>query len=254
MEIRFLGVGEACDGNQSNTSILLKTDSMEACGRILLDCGFNVPHHYFSLNPPPDELDVLWISHFHGDHFFGVPQLLLWFWEMDRMKPLTIMGPPGVKNTIEATLKLAYPNLLARLAYSLKYKEISPGEELQVSDCTWQAASNEHSQQCFSVRLDIKDRSIFYSGDGRPTPLTQSLAKGCDIIIHEAYGIEDSVPGHGSIMNSLEFARRAGAKILALVHIQRDIRLQFLDEVSRFQQDYSDFQVIVPESGSTITI
>ena len=73
MEIHFLGVGEACDGNQPNTSILLKTDSRETAGPILLDCGFSVPHQYLSFNPPAEELETVWISHFHGDHFLGTP-------------------------------------------------------------------------------------------------------------------------------------------------------------------------------------
>ena len=100
MEIHFLGVGEACDGRQPNTSILLKTDTEESRGNILLDCGFSTPHRYFSLNPPAEELQVLWISHFHGDHFLGTPLLLLWFWEMKRESPLHIVGPPGIEEAI----------------------------------------------------------------------------------------------------------------------------------------------------------
>jgi ribonuclease BN (tRNA processing enzyme) len=96
MQIHFLGVGEACDGNQPNTSILLKPDIEDTAGRILLDCGFSVPHQYFSLDPSPEELEILWISHFHGDHFLGTPLLLLWFWEMGRQKSLHILGPPEI--------------------------------------------------------------------------------------------------------------------------------------------------------------
>ncbi len=254
MEIHFLGVGEACDGNQPNTSILLKIDPEEVAGRFLLDCGFSVPHCYFSLHPPPDELEILWISHFHGDHFLGTPLLLLWFWEMNRMKPLTIMGPPGIKNSIETSFKLAYPNLLPRLGYSLGFVELAPGEQLQLSGGKWQAEYNEHSQQCLSLRVDMDKKSIFYSGDGRPTSLTRALAGGCDIIIHEAYGIEDSVPGHGSISASLQFACDAGVKRLALVHIQRDIRPQCIDKIIDFQQEFSDIELIIPEQGDTISL
>ena len=51
MEIHFLGVGEACDGSQPNTAILLRTDAEQRAGRILLDCGFSVPHRFFALEP-----------------------------------------------------------------------------------------------------------------------------------------------------------------------------------------------------------
>jgi len=254
MEIHFLGVGEACDGNQPNTSILLKTGAVETAGRILLDCGFSVPHRYLSLHPSAEELEILWISHFHGDHFLGIPLLLLWFWEMNRAKPLTIIGPPGVEAKVKQAMELAYPNFISRFGYSLVFHEITPEEQLHVSDSTFKAAYNEHSQPSLSLRLELHGKSIFYSGDGRPTPMTRSLAHGCDIIIHEAYGFEDSVPGHGSIRACLDFAREAGTKRLALVHMQRDVRLQLVDEITEFQEKYTDLEIMLPEKGSTIAL
>ena len=254
MKIHFLGVGEACDGNQPNTSILLKTDIRETAGHILLDCGFSVPHQYLSLNPLAEELETLWISHFHGDHFLGTPLLLLWFWEMNRIKPLNIIGPPGVKTKIEQAIELAYQNLLSRLGYTLNFHEILPEEELQLSESTWKSAYNEHSQPCLSLRLELHGKSIFYSGDGRPTPMTQSLAKGCNIIIHEAYGFEDSTPGHGSISTCLDFARNSGVKRLALVHMQRDTRIQCKDAIANLQGKSKDVEIMLPERGSTIIL
>jgi ribonuclease BN (tRNA processing enzyme) len=254
MEIHFLGVGEACDGNQPNTSILLKTDANETAGRILLDCGFSTPHQYLSLNPSVEELEILWISHFHGDHFLGAPLLLLWFWEKNRAKPFNIIGPPGVKIKIEQALNLAYPNLLSRLGYSLLFHEAIPEEQLHISDSTWKGAYNEHSQPCLSLRLELQGKSIFYSGDGRPTTMTQAMAAGCDIIIHEAYGFEDTVPGHGSITTCLDFARNSSSKRLALVHLQRDIRKQSLEALKEYQKEYSDIEIILPEKGSKISL
>jgi len=254
MEIHFLGVGEACDPNQPNTSILLKTNSREKDGRILLDCGFSVPHQYISLEPTPEELEILWISHFHGDHFLGAPLLLLWFWEMGRQKPLHISGPPGIETKIEQAMELAYPNLLSRLGFSLIFHAIEPGEQNKISDTVWQAAYNDHSQPCLSLRLALHGKSIFYSGDGRPTPLTQSLAEGCDIIIHEAYALEDTTPGHGSISSCLDFARKAGTKRLALVHMQRNVRPLVLAAVIKEQEKEPGMDILLPEKGSTISL
>ena len=254
MEIRFLGVGEACDGNQPNTSILLKTDAHETAGLILLDCGFSAPHQYLSLNPSAEELETLWISHFHGDHFLGSPLLLLWFWEMNRTKPLNIIGPPGIKVKIEQAMELAYPNFMSRLGYSLLFQELTPEKNLRISDSIWKTAYSEHSQPCLSLRLELNGKSIFYSGDGRPTPMTRSLAAGCDIIIHEAYDFEDSGSGHGSISTCLDFARNCGAKRLALVHMQRNVRIQCADVIANFQRELADIEIMIPEKGSTISV
>jgi len=254
MEIHFLGVGEACDANQPNTSILLKTGTEEAAGRILLDCGFTVPHQYFSLQPDPEELEILWISHFHGDHFFGTPLLLLWLWEMGRQRPLHIVGPTGVAAIIKQAMNLAYPNLWPRLGYSLSFLEMEPGVQKKISDTFWQAAYNEHSQPCLSLRLELHDKAIFYSGDGRPTPMTRSLAGGCDIIIHEAYGFSDTTPGHGSIASSLDFARNAGVKQIALVHMHRIIRPQCQTTIASLEKEYAGIKILLPEKGCRISL
>jgi len=254
MEIYFLGVGEACDGLQPNTSILLKTDPGKSTGRILLDCGFTVPHQYFSLQPDPEELEILWISHYHGDHFLGTPLLLLWFCESGRRKPLQILGPPGLEMKIIKALELAYPNLLPRLEFSLSFLEIEPGKPQKISDTVWQAAYNEHPQPCLSVKIETHGRAVFYSGDGRPTPMTLTLAEGCHIIIHEAYGIEDTTPGHGSISACLDFARNAGVAQIALVHMQRTIRYQCKPAIALLEKKYSQIKIILPEQGSRILL
>jgi len=254
MEIHFLGVGEACDANQPNTSILLKTEIKETAGRILLDCGFSVPHQYFSLDPDPEELEILWISHFHGDHFLGTPLLLLWFWEMGRQKPLHILGPPGLKTKIKQALALGYPNLLSRIGFSLLFLEIEPGGHEELSGTVWQAAYNDHSEPCLSLKLALPGKTIFYSGDGRPTPRTQSLAKGSDIIIHEAYGLLDTTPGHGSIGTCLDFAHNAGVEQIVLVHLQRKIRPHSQTSIENLKKKYPGIEILLPETGSRISI
>jgi ribonuclease BN (tRNA processing enzyme) len=254
MDLYFLGVGEACDFRQPNTSILLKPDKYGRSGRILLDCGFTVPHLYFSLHPDPDGLESLWISHFHGDHFFGTPLLLLWFWEMERQKPFRIVGPPGIENKIRQLMELAYPNLLSRLDFSLIFNELTENKPLEIADTLWQAAYDEHSQPCLSLRLELQNKAIFYSGDGRPTPATQILAQGCDIIIHEAYGFKDTTPGHGSISTCLDFSRRAGVKQLALLHLQRDLRLKVETSIKELMHKYPDLNILLPEKGTTLTL
>ena len=81
VEVTFLGVGEAFDEKLTNTSVLVKVE--EGCSnvRLLMDCGFTVPSQFWREGLHVDALDAVWISHFHGDHFFGVPALLVRFLE-----------------------------------------------------------------------------------------------------------------------------------------------------------------------------
>ncbi|MBE9520230.1 MAG: MBL fold metallo-hydrolase [Proteobacteria bacterium] len=254
MQIIFLGVGEALDAKQPNTSILVLPDNQQQNGQILLDCGFTTPHQYFKLHSSPEELDLVWISHFHGDHFLGVPLLILRFWEMNRQNPLTIVGQNGIADKISQALELAYPGLQNRLGFPLVFKEISPEAPLQINTIEWQTAFNEHSQPCLSLRLNQDDRSLFYSGDGRPTPATLLLAAGCDIIIHEAYRFQEDTPGHGSIAGCIDFAKKAGVKRLALLHIQHADRLQFMPEIHKMVNQLDTIEILLPESGDILEI
>ncbi len=254
MKITFLGVGEACDPVYPNTSLLVETDTAGQERQVLLDCGFTTPHIYFGARGEADRLDALWISHFHGDHFFGVPLLLLRFWEEDRRKPLFIIGPAGVKAKVRQALDLAYPNFGAKMHYPLLFREAEPGTVLEVAGFQWHTAAGLHSQRALALRLEDGGRSLFYSGDGRPTPATEQLARGCDLVVHESFRLTDTVIGHGSVAGCLDFAVRAGVSALALIHIQRQERQERRFEIDAALRRAAPLQVWLPEPGDSVQL
>lgn len=255
MKITFLDVGEACDPQYPNTSILLQTDNRSTAQYTLIDCGFTTPHSYFKLCSDSEQLDALWISHFHGDHFFGVPLLLLRFWEMGRVKPLLILGQQGIEEKICQALELAYPGFKVKLNYPIEFRVVEPGHDVEALDFIWKTAESEHSQKCLALRLDATNgKSIFYSGDGRPTQATLALAHGCNLAIHEAFGMENKIPGHGSIRGCLDFARNAEIENLALVHLQRDVRQKQQNEIQQIIGGINGFNVFLPEAGDVFMV
>lgn len=256
MRVVFLGVGEACDERLPNTSILLQANGKDGNQKsILLDCGPIVTPIYFEQTSDPDKLDAVWISHFHGDHFFGIPTLLLRFWEMKRQKTLTIIGQTGIKQLIQSAMDLAYPGFTKKLTYPLMFEEIEPEcGEVTLLELSWQVAQNGHGQRDLAVRIDDGEKSLFYSGDGAPTPETLVLARSCDLIVHEAFDLDDNTPGHGTVEKCIEFAREAGSRSLALVHMQRDVRKNRYPEISRIAQEVSDFRVMIPKPGEATNL
>ena len=251
MEISFLGVGEACDCRYPNTSILLKSDVGRA---FLLDCGFTVPHEYFRVCVDPDALDVLWISHFHGDHFFGVPLLLLRFWEMGRIRPLRIVGQFSIEKKILTAMELAYPDFVKKLKYDLEFINMRAGESSDVAGLELRTAQTSHSQPCLALMLDGGGKSVFYSGDGRPTTATLELAYGCDFVIHEAFMLSGEVPGHGSVRGSIDFCRKANVRRLALVHLNRQVRQKEENQIRAMINTVSDLDVFLPEPGDVVRL
>jgi ribonuclease Z len=250
----FMGVGESCDERLPNTSILVEEDSEGRNRSVLLDCGFTVPWQYWRHRSDPEALDGLWISHFHGDHFFGVPALLLRFWEMKRRKPLLILGQNGIQQLVEETMDLAYPSFRKKLTYALDFMEMEPGKPVPVLGWTWQVAENEHGQRSFAVRIDGREKSLLYSGDGRPTEATLALARHCDLLIHEAYQINHATFGHGTIEGCIALARSARAPVLALVHLQRDLRRDRFQEVLALLKEVQDFRACLPEPGDVLEL
>ena len=253
MRITFLGVGESCDPLNPNTSILLECSKGNPC-QVMLDCGFTTPHLYFKDNHNPDTLDALWISHFHGDHFFGVPLLFLRFWEMGREQPLIIAGQKGIQKKISQVMELAYPGFMRKMQYGIEFVEVEPGVKIDVVGLEWQTAVNEHSQRSLSVRIDKEGKSIFYSGDGRPTHDTEKLAKGCNLIIHESFWVEGKTYGHSSIQTTIEFAKKTGVDQLALVHLSHIVRKNKVNEIKKIIDRAEGINVLLPESGSLLSL
>lgn len=252
MRVVFLGVGEACDEAYPNTSIWLQCTVAGRNCSVLLDCGFTVPPLFWRSCPDHEDLDALWISHCHGDHYFGVPALILRFWEKKRQKSLMILGPPGIGPSVQEIMRLAYPGFLEKLTFPLLFHEADPGCDWEFAGLRWRFARNGHGQPDFAVRLDGASQSVFYSGDGSYTAETLELARRCDLVIHEAFRLEGATSGHGTVHQCVEFARAASAKSLALVHVQRDERRERLGEILECIREIVDMHVILPEPGDVL--
>lgn len=254
MRIKFIGVGEAFDEDLSNTSIWVRGGGDAGRSSILLDCGFTAPPSFWKSCPDPDDLDAIWISHFHGDHFFGLPALLTRFQEMGRTKPLLIVGQQSVEMVVRQAVELAYPSILNKFTYDVRFLEVEPGKMGEAAGAAWQSAVNGHGQRCLAVRIESGGKSVFYSGDGQATDESFKIAKGADLVIHEAFRLDTDMAGHGAAKNCIDFARGAEARSLALVHIDRNERRTRRDDFLRLIGQVRDLNVMMPEPGDEFEI
>ena len=254
VEVTFLGVGEAFDENLPNTSILVRCGESDSRVTLLLDCGFSAVQQLWKEEPDTEKLDGVWISHFHGDHFFGVPALLVRYWEEGRENPLTFLGQKGIEKTILEVLDLAYPGIHKRLTFPLKFIEIEPNKKVEAFGLHFLVAENGHSQRDLALRIETNGTSIYYSGDGQPTAETMALAQGSQLIIQESFDMEKELPGHGTVKGSIELARKCGAKHLALVHIKRQQRSEVMAKMRTLQGPDGSLNIMVPEPGTKVVL
>ncbi len=171
---------------------------------------------------------------------------------MGRIKPLLLVGSFGLQEKVEKVLDLAYPAFLGKLQYALQYRELEDGGSFQVAGFLWQVAATEHSQPCLAVRLSADGKSLFYSGDGRPTQASASLAKGCTLVVHEAYRVVGQTANHGSLAECLALAHQVGCEKLAIVHVAHYERERM--EIKRLFQESGLPGVFLPEPGEILSL
>lgn len=249
MQLLFYGVGEACDPVHGNTSFQVTAGNGV---NMLCDCGFSIPHSYFAACDDGDELDLVWISHFHGDHFFGVPLLLLRLWEMGRTKTLTICGQAGIEKKIPEALELAFPGFGAKLSFAVRFAVTEPGRTYDIHGLRLQTVETDHSQRNLGLLLDDGAKKLYYSGDGRPSDGAVQLVEQCDVAVHEAFMLHDEFPSHGSITGCLELFNKCSPCSLVLVHLERAFRRDQAAVIDGYLRHNPD--LILPVRGTRIAV
>ena len=171
MKVTFLGVGEAFDENNTHTCILV-----EAAGRrMLVDCGATAPPSVWHQSKRPDYLDGIFISHFHADHVFGLPSLMMRMWEDGRTRPFYLFGPVGTQRNVERLMEVAYHGMVANLPFTLRFRELQRSHRWD--DWNLRVVNTRHTVQNLGLRLEAgSPTKVFcYSGDGMFTPTASKL-------------------------------------------------------------------------------
>ena len=124
---------------------------------LLIDCGegtqVSIREQGWSFHP----IDVICITHFHGDHISGLPGLLLSMGNAERSNPLTIIGPKGLKRIVQSLLVIAQG-----LPFELRFVEIEGEEqEFYLAGYHIRAFKVNHNVVCYGYSLEIKRSGRF---------------------------------------------------------------------------------------------
>lgn len=125
----------------------------------LIDCGEGTQIAIKKCGVKLSRLDRLLITHYHADHVAGLPGLLLSLGNSGKRNPLTIAGPPGLKQVVSA-LTLIAPMLPYRLLL-LELPDDSGGEIVALEDMDISYLPLLHGIPCFGYRLTIKRKPVF---------------------------------------------------------------------------------------------
>ena len=198
MKVTIVGSGDAFgSGGRFNTCFMIETQGRT----VLMDFGASSPVALKAQGHDPDRIDAVILSHLHGDHFGGLPFLLLDAQFLSRRsRPLTIAGPPGSRDRIKALLEVYFPRSTGtNWRFPWEVVEITPAcRDRPASGSTIATAEVVHPSGAPSTAVRISDgrATIAYSGDTEWTDALIPIADGADLLIIECYEYARPVTGH----------------------------------------------------------
>ena len=197
VELRFLGTGDAFgSGGRLHTATLVRA----AAGDVLVDCG---PSTLAALRRDaldPATVDAVVLTHLHGDHFGGVPFLLMdAHYATGRSRPLVIAGPPGVEAAVAGALEVLFPGSGALpFRFPVGFVEWREGQPVAAGPARVTPVAVRHSTAipCYGVRLEVDGCVIAFSGDTEWTDALVGLSAGADLFVCECFGDTSAPPHH----------------------------------------------------------
>ena len=150
LDLVFFGTSGSVPTAQRGPSATLVRRGGE---RLLFDCGEGTQRQLLRSTVGLPELPEVFVSHFHADHYLGLPGMLKTFALRGRELPLTIYGPPGLKELFGALRRI-----FGRLTYRLELVELRAGETLERGDYDLVTFPVAHAVQSLGFALVEHER------------------------------------------------------------------------------------------------
>jgi ribonuclease BN (tRNA processing enzyme) len=224
MQLRFVGCGDAFgSGGRSNTCFHVTGNRVN----FLIDCGASSLPALKRLGIARDAIDLILITHFHGDHFAGLPFLLLDAQFSRRTRPLVIAGPQGIEMRLAQVMEALFEHSSkTQQRFELSVVELTP-EQAQnfgaVEVTPFPVVHGYSGGPFLGYRIAAEGRIIAYSADTEWTETLVPLARDADLFIAEAYYYDRIVKNHLSLTTLEAHLNEIRPKRLILTHMSDDM-------------------------------
>jgi ribonuclease BN (tRNA processing enzyme) len=224
MQLRFVGCGDALgSGGRFNTCFHVTGSSVN----FLIDCGASSLPALKRLAIARDDIDLILITHFHGDHFAGLPFLLLDAQFTRRTRPLVIAGPEGIATRLAQLMEALFENSSkTQQRFDLSVVALKPLEmrSFGAVDVTpYPVVHGESGGPFLAYRVEAEGRVIAYSADTEWTETLIPAARDADLFIAEAYYYDKAVKNHLSLKTLEAHLAEIRPKRLILTHMSDDM-------------------------------
>jgi ribonuclease BN (tRNA processing enzyme) len=199
MRISVIGSGDAFgSGGRFNTCFLIEVQGK----KLALDFGASSLVACKARGIDPGTIDGVLLTHLHGDHFGGLPFLLLdYHFLTQRERSFVIAGPPGTRERLDAALDVFFPRASRnKWRFPLSVCEVTPGIPDEFLGFAVRTTEVVHFSGAPStaVRLSHAGKTIAYTGDTQWLDALLNVADGTDLFITECYDYARELTGHMS--------------------------------------------------------
>jgi ribonuclease BN (tRNA processing enzyme) len=223
MRLHFIGSGDAFgSGGRFNTCLHLTGTH----NNVLIDCGATSLVAMKRLGVARGAIDAILITHFHADHFGGLPFFILDQQLIQkRTKPLLIAGPPGLPGRFERAMSNAFP-AERQLPFPLALRELDIGKpnafpHMQVTP--QHMVHDDRAGPCLAYRIESENKVFCYSGDTAWTDALIPAAQGADLFVCECYAYERPLKAHMTFTTLKARLGDIGARRVILTHMSEDM-------------------------------
>jgi ribonuclease BN (tRNA processing enzyme) len=226
VHLTFLGTGDAfASHGRFQSGYLIEADGCQ----ILMEAGPTVLCAMKRMNVAPSDLDIVLISHLHGDHFGGLPFLVLeYLWESSLRKPLKIAGPPHLEERTWRLFNTMFPfssGEVERVKRSLDFVALEPAHKARFGKVLVESLRVPHMKRdlCLALKITIGGKTIAFSGDTGWVDELLGFTAGADLFLCECTYFENPLGVHLSYPLLESKRQDFDVKRMMLTHIGREV-------------------------------
>ncbi len=247
MQLTLIGCGDAFGaGGQLQTSFHVRSQAAS----FLIDCGTSTLIGMQRLGLKPNDIDTVFVTHLHGDHFGGLSWLLIDAQYVSRRtRPLVVAGPLGIEARFVAATEALYPGASsAARVFALQFVEYEERRPLDIGGVRVTPFEVKHPSGAppYALRFDVDGKVLTFTGDTGWTESLLDAARGADLLISECFQYDLKLDIHLDYKTIDANYARLGAKRVLLTHMGEAM----LAEVA--QVDASRY--LIAEDGMTLTL